>query len=42
MAILTLEKAACIVDAGLRRARELELKPLTIAVLDAGGASGGL
>jgi uncharacterized protein GlcG (DUF336 family) len=37
MTTLTLEKAACIVDAALRRGRELHLKPLTVAVLDAGG-----
>jgi uncharacterized protein GlcG (DUF336 family) len=34
---LSLQQAARIVDAGLERARELGLKPLTIAVLDAGG-----
>jgi len=34
---LSLQQAARIVDAGLDRARELGLKPLTIAVLDAGG-----
>ena len=37
MTTLTLEKAAGIVDAALRRGRELHLKPLTVAVLDAGG-----
>ena len=37
MAVLTLDQAAHIVEAGLSRARELGLKPLTIAVLDAGG-----
>jgi uncharacterized protein GlcG (DUF336 family) len=37
MTTLTLEKAAAIVDAALRRGRELHLKPLTVAVLDAGG-----
>jgi uncharacterized protein GlcG (DUF336 family) len=37
MATLNLEKAACIVDAALRRGRERQLKPLTVAVLDAGG-----
>ena len=35
--MVTLEKAACIVDAALGRGRELHLKPLTVAVLDAGG-----
>jgi len=34
---LSLLQAEHIVDAGLERARELGLKPLTIAVLDAGG-----
>jgi len=34
---LSLQQAERIVDAGLERARELGLKPLTIAVLDAGG-----
>jgi uncharacterized protein GlcG (DUF336 family) len=34
---LSLHQAEGIVDAGLDRARELGLKPLTIAVLDAGG-----
>ena len=33
----SLHQAEGIVDAGLDRARELGLKPLTIAVLDAGG-----
>jgi uncharacterized protein GlcG (DUF336 family) len=37
MAILTLDQAALIVDAGLRHGSELGLKPLAIAVLDAGG-----
>jgi uncharacterized protein GlcG (DUF336 family) len=37
MTSLTLHQAEGIVDAGLDRARELGLKPLTIAVLDAGG-----
>src|SRR6202045_2253462 len=35
--MLTLEKAACIAAAALRPGRDLKLKPLTIAVLDAGG-----
>jgi len=34
---LSLQQAERIVDTGLERARELGLKPLTIAVLDAGG-----
>src|SRR6201996_6451815 len=37
MTSLSLDSAARIVDAGLSRARELGLKPLTIAVLDGGG-----
>jgi uncharacterized protein GlcG (DUF336 family) len=37
MTNLSLHQAEGIVDAGLERARELGLKPLTIAVLDAGG-----
>jgi uncharacterized protein GlcG (DUF336 family) len=37
MAALTLEQASQIVDAGLGRAVQLGLKPVTIAVLDAGG-----
>jgi uncharacterized protein GlcG (DUF336 family) len=37
MISLSLQQAEGIVDAGLDRARELGLKPLTIAVLDAGG-----
>src|SRR5258708_11779143 len=37
MTSLSLHQAEAIVDAGLDRARELGLKPLTIAVLDAGG-----
>ena len=37
MTSLSLQQAEDIVDAGLDRARELGLKPLTIAVLDAGG-----
>ncbi|MEA3135522.1 MAG: hypothetical protein QOG17_3368 [Gammaproteobacteria bacterium] len=37
MTYLSLHQAEGIVDAGLDRARELGLKPLTIAVLDAGG-----
>lgn len=34
---LTLEAASLIVDEALKRAGELNLKPLTVAVLDAGG-----
>ena len=34
---LTLEAASLIVDEALKRAGELDLKPLTVAVLDAGG-----
>lgn len=37
MSTLTLEQAAKIVDAALAKARELGLKPLTVAVLDDGG-----
>ncbi|HWF00057.1 MAG TPA: heme-binding protein [Caulobacteraceae bacterium] len=37
MSGLTLELAARIVDAGLEQARTLNLRPMTIAVLDAGG-----
>ena len=37
MSALTLEQASQIVDAGLDRAAQLGLKPVTIAVLDAGG-----
>jgi uncharacterized protein GlcG (DUF336 family) len=37
MTSLSLYQAETVVDAGLDRARELGLKPLTIAVLDAGG-----
>jgi uncharacterized protein GlcG (DUF336 family) len=37
MGKLTLDGASRIVDAALDRAGELKLKPLTVAVLDAGG-----
>lgn len=37
MAGLTLAQASAIVDAALARGRALGLKPLTVAVLDAGG-----
>src|SRR2546422_10795118 len=35
--MLTLEQASIIVDKALEKGRELGLKPLTVAVLDAGG-----
>jgi len=34
---ITLEQASKIVDAALEKAREINCKPLTVAVLDAGG-----
>ncbi|HXG53049.1 MAG TPA: heme-binding protein [candidate division Zixibacteria bacterium] len=34
---LTLDKAAAIVDGALARAREMKIRPLCVAVLDAGG-----
>jgi uncharacterized protein GlcG (DUF336 family) len=37
MAGLTLEKASTIVDVALRKERETNCAPLTVAVLDAGG-----
>jgi uncharacterized protein GlcG (DUF336 family) len=37
MSTLTLEKAARIVDSALEHAKTLKLKPLAVAVLDAGG-----
>jgi uncharacterized protein GlcG (DUF336 family) len=37
MAGLTLAQASTIVDAALKKARELNLAPLTVVVLDAGG-----
>jgi uncharacterized protein GlcG (DUF336 family) len=37
MSTLTLESAARIVDGALEHAKTLKLKPLTVAVLDAGG-----
>src|SRR3977135_3677611 len=37
MSLLALDSAARIVDAALEHARTLKLKPLTVAVLDAGG-----
>ncbi|MDB6104466.1 MAG: hypothetical protein JWO52_4465, partial [Gammaproteobacteria bacterium] len=37
MSSLSLDTAARIVDAALEQARTLKLKPVTVAVLDAGG-----
>jgi len=37
MSTLTLEQANSIIDKALAKGRELGLKPLTVAVLDAGG-----
>src|ERR1051325_9822074 len=37
MAALTLDQASTIVDKALEKGRELNLKPLTVVVLDAGG-----
>ena len=37
MSGLTLSQASAIVDAALERARELDLRPLTVTVLDPGG-----
>jgi uncharacterized protein GlcG (DUF336 family) len=37
MSVLTLEQASQIVDTGLAQAAKLGLKPITMAVLDAGG-----
>ncbi|HEV7385377.1 MAG TPA: heme-binding protein [Phenylobacterium sp.] len=37
MTVLTLDQASQIVDAGLARAAELKFRPMTVAVLDAGG-----
>lgn len=37
MTSLTLAQASLIVDTALKKGRELKLKPLTVAVLDAGG-----
>jgi uncharacterized protein GlcG (DUF336 family) len=37
MTVLTLAKANTIIEAALRKAAELKLKPLTVAVVDAGG-----
>ncbi len=37
MSIITLEQASTIIDVALAKDRELNLKPLTFSVLDAGG-----
>ncbi|MBK18771.1 MAG: GlcG protein [Rhodospirillaceae bacterium] len=37
MSNITLEQASTIIDAALAKGREMDLKPLTFAVLDAGG-----
>src|ERR1051326_4345201 len=37
MTTLTLDQASTIVDKALERGRELNLQPLTVVVLDAGG-----
>ena len=37
MAQLTLDKASEIVREALRKGREMELQPLSVAVLDSGG-----
>jgi uncharacterized protein GlcG (DUF336 family) len=37
MELITLTQASGIVDAALEKARELNCKPMTVAVLDAGG-----
>ena len=37
MTVLTLAQASTIVDKALEKARELNLQPLTVVVLDAGG-----
>jgi uncharacterized protein GlcG (DUF336 family) len=37
MTVLSLEQASDIVDAALSKARELQLRPLTVTVLDPGG-----
>ena len=37
MSSLTLDQASAIVDAALAKARELELRPLAVTVLDPGG-----
>lgn len=42
MAELTLSQTTTIMDATLKKGRELQLQPLTVAVLDAGGNLKGL
>ena len=37
MSVVTLSQASTIVDAALKKAREANLDPLTVAVLDSGG-----
>jgi uncharacterized protein GlcG (DUF336 family) len=37
MSVITLSQASTIVDVALKKARETNLAPLTVAVLDAGG-----
>ncbi len=37
MSVITLAQASTIVDVALKKARESNLQPLTVAVLDAGG-----
>ena len=37
MTVLTLDQASLIIDAVFEKARETGCKPLTVAVLDAGG-----
>ena len=37
MSVVTLAQASIIVDVALKKARETNLAPLTVAVLDAGG-----
>jgi len=37
MSVVTLAQASAIVDAALKKAREMKTNPMTVAVLDAGG-----
>jgi uncharacterized protein GlcG (DUF336 family) len=37
MSVVTLAQASTIVDAALKKAREMKTNPMTVAVLDAGG-----
>lgn len=37
MRAITLDQSNAIIEASLARARELDLKPLSVIVLDAGG-----